>query len=156
MIKIVEGNLLDADTKYIAHQANCLTRRSAHLAKAVFDRFPYADIYSTRRLGEKGEPGTIIIKGNGLDQRYVINMLAQYGPGKPKNPNSRVDGYDARRKYFYLCLRAIQKIEGLSSIAFPWGIGCGAAGGDWKFYNLVIEKFAASVDAEVIIVKLPE
>lgn len=46
MIEIIEGDLLNATEKYICHQTNCLSQGSAAgIARAIFDRFPYADIY---------------------------------------------------------------------------------------------------------------
>lgn len=156
MLSVIDGNLLDADTKYIAHQTNCITRRAAHLAKSVFERFPHADIYSPRKAGQVDTPGTIVIKGDGDKHRYVVNMLGQVYPGKPKFPDSRRDGALVRQRYFFNCLKSISNIEDLQSIAFPWGVGCGAAGGDWNLYHELISKFAEHVKnkAEVRIYKL--
>jgi hypothetical protein len=153
---IFEGNLLDAHTKYIAHQTNCVTNKAAHLAAAVFARYPHADVYSGRVIYD--EPGTIIVKGNGEDERLVINMFGQFYPGKPRYADSAKDGYFVRRKYFFSCLKEVSLIDDLDSIAFPWGIGCGAAGGDWDFYHGLIDKFAEHMKykADVFIYKLPE
>lgn len=140
MLKTIEDDLFTADAKYLVHQVNCISKRSAHLAKAVFSRYPYADIYSNR--DGPSIPGTIIVCGNGLDQRYVINLLGQYYPGKPKYPDSSKDGFEARKRYFYQGLWQISKIPNLESIALPFGIGCGAAGGNWEEYLNIITKFA--------------
>ena len=157
-IQLVTGNILDVNTKYIAHQTNCVTKKSSNLAAAVFKRFPFADIYSIRTDNQIDTPGTIIVKGNGLDQRFVINMLGQFYPGAPKYPDSKKDGFEVRKQYFFQCLKSILLIEDLQSIAFPYRVGCGVAGGDWDFYYELLEKFAAKVAgrAEVLVVKLPE
>ena len=141
---IVSGNLFDSQTKNIAHQTNCVTNRSAHLAASMFARYPYADVYTGRKI--PNVPGTIVVCGNGNDQRFVINMMAQFYPGKPRFPNSSKDGYDVRCKYFYSCLKEIATIPYLESIAFPWGIGCGAAGGNWEYYHGLIDRFAKYID----------
>ena len=62
-----------------------------------------------------------------------------------------------REGYFKRCLGLIgDKIEGLESIAFPWQIGCGLAGGEWKVYEGMIKEFAESYpDVSVVIYKLP-
>lgn len=153
---IVEGNLLSAHTKYIAHQTNCVTNKAAHLSADVFERFPYANIYADREIYD--EPGNVIVRGNGEDQRYVANLLAQFYPGKPRYPDSKKDGYRARQFYFFSCLKDITLIRDLDSIAFPWGIGCGAAGGDWNFYHALIDKFAEHIKfkGDTFIYKLPE
>jgi O-acetyl-ADP-ribose deacetylase (regulator of RNase III) len=144
MIEIITGSIFNAKEKYIAHQCNCVTNRAAHLAKDMFAQFPHADIYSGRTSPDK--PGDIIIKGNGDDQRYVIAMLGQYYPGFSKYPTSKLDGIEARENYFYRALLRIAKITDLESIAFPWKIGCGAAGGDWKRHLGNLENFAKYVE----------
>ena len=155
MIEIISGNIFDSKEKYLCHQINCITKRAAHLSKVVFSKYPYADIYSGRTTPDK--PGTIVISGNGNDQRYIINMLGQYYPGSPKYPDSTLDGSEARQKYFYKCLLKIAQIPDLESIVFPWRIACGAAGGDWKHYIGVLNNFAKFVktkDVKVVIYKL--
>lgn len=151
--EIITGNLLNSDAKYIAHQANCLSSNAAHLAAAVFSKFPYADIYSERTIPDK--PGEIKICGNGKDQRYIINLFGQYYPGRPKYPDSSKDGHKAREKYFKSCLEKISQVENLESIAFPFGIGCGAAGGNWENYKDMIDNFADQLpDVRILIIKL--
>lgn len=156
MLEIISGNIFDSKEKYIAHQTNCITKRSAHLAKTVFEHYPYADIYSART--EPDTPGSIIIKGNGQDQRFVIAILGQYYPGKPKFPDSTLDGTKAREKYFHKALIEISKISNLESIAFPDHIACGAAGGNWDYYFGTIKNFAKYVfekqQTKVVIYKL--
>lgn len=156
MLEIINGNILDSRHKYIAHQTNCITQRSAHLAKSIFDKYPFADIYSERAKGIRDEPGTIVIRGNGKNKRFVINMLAQVYPGRVKFPNSTLDGFKAREIYFNRCLQHIAKIDNLDSVAFPYGIGCGAAGGNWNKYFKMLEEFADQVSevARVSIYKL--
>ncbi len=153
MIEIVTGDIFDATEKYLCHQTNCVTQRAAHLSKDVFARYPYADIYTGRT--EPNKPGTIEIRGNGQDQRYVINLLGQYYPGKPKYPYSTLDGVHIRQKYFYRCLLRIAQLPNLESVAFPWRIGCGAAGGVWEVFLGNITNFANHVEktqgAKVII-----
>lgn len=139
-LKVIEGNLLDSPEQYIAHQCNCLTQRSAGTAKRIFDKFPYANIYKDRT-----EPDTmeeIIISGNGDDERYVINMLAQYYPGVTKYPQSDRDGIETRKRAFKTCLHKISQIANLQSIAFPYKIGCNLAGGKWEVYRKMIKTFA--------------
>jgi len=148
--KIVEGDLFECAETFLCHQCNCVTNRSAHLAKAVFARFPYADIYTPRKTPDN--PGTIIISGDGATQRFVINMLGQYYPGRCKYPNSKKDGYPARQGYFQSCLKQMEKLTG--SFAFPWRIGCGAAGGYWDDYLEDLKEFEANIEGDVVIYKL--
>jgi len=154
MYSLVTGNLLSHNAQYIAHQCNCVTNRSAHLSRAVFSAFPYADVYSLRT--QPDELGTIKIKGNGEDQRWVINMFGQYFPGVCKYPNGSKDNPNLRKQSFQKCLDKISEIKDLESIAFPYGIGCGAAGGNWEEYEKMISDFAKkNFLTDVYIVRLP-
>ncbi len=142
-LKIIDGNLFDATEQYLCHQCNCITTKAAHLAAAMFARFPEADVYSPRQSSPtRGtpsideQPGMIAIRGR------VIALFGQYYPSFPRYPDSKRDGYAAREGYFKQCLQRITGIPGLKSIAFPFQIGCGAAGGDWAKYRHMIREFA--------------
>lgn len=155
-IKLVRGNLLDAKEQFICHQCNCVTRWAAHLAKDVFQRFPHADVYSPRiPLGYRDQPGTIHVSGNGQDQRFVVAMFAQVYPGSSKTGySSDADSIPARAGYFKACLAQMAQAK-MPSVAFPWQIGCGAAGGNWGAYADMIIEFADQSGAEVTIYKMP-
>lgn len=161
MLKVIEGDLFTTDAKYLVHQVNAITSRAKHLAYEVFKRYPYADVYSPRgdyrdESYYKDEPGTILVRGNGDDQRYVIGLLGQVYPGRPRYPDSKLDGFVAREHYFFNALKLVAQIEDLESVAFPFGVGCGAAGGDWKTYFQILQNFAIFVDADVLIYRLKE
>jgi O-acetyl-ADP-ribose deacetylase (regulator of RNase III) len=145
-MKIIEDDLLNSDAQYIAHQCNCLTKKGAGLSYVMFKKFPHADIYSKRT--SKDQPGTIVIRGS-EKERYVINMLAQVCPGKPR-PN---DTKQMRIKWFQQCLEKISEIKDLDSIAFPHNIGCGLAGGDWKVYEKMLNEFASKTKSIVYLYK---
>lgn len=139
-VEIITGDLLNSKEKYIAHQCNCLTQNSAGTASAIFHKFPHSNTYAGRT--EPDKPGQIQIMGNGADERYVVNMFGQYYPGKPKYPNSSLDGQVVREKYFHQCLLRVAKIPDLESIAFPWRIGCNLGGGIWEHYLGTLTNFA--------------
>ena len=81
-----------------------------------------------------------MVRGDGVEQRFVIGM--QFYPGRPRFPDSRKDGYEARKVAFAKCLVKIARLPQLGSVAFPWGVGCGAAGGDWVQYLAILKRFA--------------
>lgn len=139
MVKTIIGDLLEAKEQYIAHQCNCVSKGSAGLAYFLFKQFPYANIYQMRT--SHSIPGTIHIAGDGIDNRYVINMFSQYYPGHYFDYYTN-DNYDIRKHYFYKCLTNIANISNINSIAFPYKIGCGIAGGDWEDYLKMINDFA--------------
>ena len=157
-LQIVEADLFTAEEKYLCHQCNCVSQRAAHLARDVFTRYPWADIYSKRPKNFQPPPelmpGNIVICGNGEDRRFVINLLGQLFPGK-RYPSSQRDGKKAREAAFQRCLQKIAEIPDLDSVAFPFMIGCGAAGGNWVAYRRLIRLFAEKVDARVRVYRKP-
>jgi len=137
MATFVDGNIVDAKEDYICHQCNCISDHALGLASIIFKAFPYADCYSNRK---QDMPGTIDVRGNGQDKRFVIGMYAQKYPGKPMNGDSA----NEREKWFEKCLEQISLMEHESktpSFAFPYRIGCGMAGGDWDNYLTMLDKF---------------
>lgn len=141
MIPTINQSLLEANTKYIAHQCNCVTQNSAGIAKSIFDKFPWANEYRRRAFPSK--LATIDIFGNEfLNMRNVINMYVQYHPGKP---NKTFDSYENRLNCLKKCLNLISKIPDLESIGFPFGMGCRLAGGNITDYTEILEKFAEHV-----------
>ena len=157
---LIQGSILDSDAKYIVHQCNALDNEFGGLALCMFDKFPHADICSSRPSGMK-EPiegqglGDIVIKGDGVDSRFIINLIGQmHGGGNFYNPEVIKERADAFKKG----LDEIKKIPNLESIAFPWKIGCGIAGGEWfgkGGYEDMINDFAGKVDAEVFVHIIP-
>ena len=162
-MKTVTGNILDAEDDLICHQTNCVTTGdAAGLAAALFEKFPYSDIYKNRlaphpmfreAVGATGpavlvQPGTIVVCGDGIMERRVVAMNAQMYPGGPKPPK---DGTENRLFFFQHCLDEIAKIPHVDSIAFPWQIGCGLAKGDWEKYSALLHEFSGLIDAEVTV-----
>lgn len=147
----LDGDLLNFPSKYIAHQCNCKSTNVSGLAKSIFEEFPWADITKFGPDVKKFE--SIDIRGNGQDERYVINMFSQIYPGKITE-KSTSESDSSRKKAFLLCLKKILTIDDIESIAFPYRIGCGLAGGDWDFYRKSIYTFSKERDnLEVFIVR---
>lgn len=152
MIEIINKSILEINTKYIAHQTNCTSKYAKGLAKSIFDVFPYANSYAGRTFSDL--PGNIQIFGSNND-RLIINMMGQIFPGKPTF--SGPDSLKNRQIYFHKCLIKIAKIKDLDSISFPFGIGCGLAGGEWDYYyNTIVnfKKFVEKNQVKVVFCKI--
>lgn len=147
MIKVITGDLLEAKEKYIVHQTNCVTTQGGGLAKFLFKKFPYADIYTTRTKEDcdlatlRDKPGSITVSGNGQDERFIIHLMGQLYPGGFWDDMPE-DSEEMRHKFFHRGLNNIARIPNLDSIAFPFKIGCGIAGGDWDWYLGELNNFA--------------
>jgi len=143
MIIEQKGDITKCDAQYIAHQCNCLSRGSAGgVAHTIFSKFPWSDCYRDRQ--EDSVMGELDVRGNGNDERFVINMFSQHCPGGIRFEDSKTDGRDAREDAFKSCLMKIRDMEDIESIAFPARIGCAIAGGDWVQYHWFISRLDAS------------
>jgi O-acetyl-ADP-ribose deacetylase (regulator of RNase III) len=135
MIKIIHNNLLESKKDVIAHQCNTVTKYGKGLSKDIFSKFPYSDDYSrdSTRI-----TGTIRIHGDGKEHRYIANLFAQYYPGKPKYYETA----EKRIAWMASCLKALGDFmnkNNLKTLAIPYGMGCGLAGGDWKQYRKLFD-----------------
>ena len=118
--------------------------------QAIFERFPYSNVYKQRN-GKRDKPGTIKVCGNGSSERYVIALFGQYGWGKP---DKKDDSPEKRLQFFKSGLAKIGEIKNLESVAFPYLVGCGSAGGKWEDYLKEIEMFADIFQVPVTLYKL--
>ena len=152
LVPIMEGDLLESCAAYIVHQTNCKTKKSLGLSRAMFKKFPYSNVYDGS--ADPRVPGTIVIRGGSGGERGVVNLFGQCKPGKPTGAELRA----TREGWFESGLNALVEINSstpLGSVAFPYEIGCGLAGGTWANYERMINEFARQVDdVEVTIVRL--
>jgi len=135
MLRVCEGNLLDASEDYIVQQCNCVSTKPHGLSRYIADRYPHGDVYAFI-APETRIPGTIATRGK-IGERPIICAFAQFGVGKPgtyQNADFRLgqDSYDMRRDWFRSCLDHIFAEHNPRSVAFPYKIGCGLAGGHWE------------------------
>jgi O-acetyl-ADP-ribose deacetylase (regulator of RNase III) len=133
------GNVLDATEDAILHQCNCVTKVGMGLSHDLFTKYPFADIYARRQI--PNAPGTIDVRQQ--NGKMIINLFGQYYPGQ-----SRYDGDLAKDRINMFC-QALRQIElmlidtnRIKSLALPYGIGCGLAGGSWSTYHELLKLFA--------------
>ena len=163
--RLVTGDLLKSNEEYIVHQTNCRYKPpGVGLAKHIFKKYPHSDVYTCRHPWkpntEYDTPGSITIRGGGgTGLRGVVNLFGQnFQSKKEKNVKTVEESRALRLKWFKMGLDEIRKqLPDLKSIAFPFQIGCGLAGGDWNVYLSEIERFANSFDGrdvDVVVYKL--
>lgn len=150
MIKIVNGNLLDAEEEYICHQCNCCSTFSKGLSYHIFNKFIYANTYQyrTKDPSTRSTPGTIDILGDA--NKKIVNMYSQFYPGPSKYQN---DTSEKRKQWFINCLEEIKKIN-INLIAIPYNIGCGLAGENWEEYFSILENFSKNNNISITLYKL--
>ena len=171
----MDGDLLHLEENIpIVQQCNCLCVRPHGLSSSIANRFPYANLYSTRRAEngrnlavpeDRGIPGTVKIMSSPDDKKDkepdVICLLGQWDYGKAdyfgkmntvRDPQYR-DTMLNREVWFRECLDELGTIDKYDTFAFPFGIGCGLAGGNWSRYEWMIRDFAHRFHKNVLIVK---
>jgi len=171
-VVIVEGDLLKAPEQYIVHQCNCVTINAKGIALSINKKYPWANIYSERKtlvvngtrrnlatVNTRDIPGTIKIQSSPMGSKHVICMFSQYYPGKPNMQTSynknTLDTVHDRSKWFTKCLDKIaEELPDVKTLAFPYKIGCGLAGGDWYLYYRHLRNFSMLYKKKVIIYKL--
>ena len=137
---LYDTDILDVDMQVIVQQCHCQSANkiAKGLAASIAERFPYANFYAARK--KNSTPGTIEMRGGKGVGRFICAFYAQINPG---GPGKEKDTEKSRVAYFAKCLVALGKVKNLREIAFPYGIGCGLARGDWDVYSGMIEDFAS-------------
>ena len=152
MVHYEVGNLLDAPVDYICHQVNCQGKMNSGIAKQIRNRWPQVyDAYCKWYYSFENMLGSIqIVDIDHFDNSpSVINMAAQQFYGYD---GRRYTSYDA----FWSCLGEIRnKVPKGSSIGFPYKIGCGLGGANWKVIEKMIEE-VLGFDYNVYIYMLEE
>lgn len=168
MATIISGDLFESHASIIVHQTNCVTRKAHGLSEEIARRWPNANVYAKRKgvtpntasPSEEGIPGTCVMlrteTTNTTQPWQIAALMGQICPGNGKNDywcqrynkNFSDDMAAARLEYFKAALQDLTnqlmatKCSFEKTIAFPYRIGCGLAGGDWKLYEPCIQAFA--------------
>lgn len=169
-IKYAVGDLLECSAEVIVQQTNCVTVKPHGLSQAIAIKYPYANYYATRqsvtgqnRAIKYETPGTIKCLGPPDSQPgpVVVNLNAQISPGRHDGIwqskygiNPKIDNAAQRLRFFKIALLRFSvsiKQNLWKNIAFPFQIGSGLAGGDWKQYKEALETWASSLESDVLI-----
>lgn len=152
IVKEFVGDILQSNEEIIIHQVNCKGVMGGGIALQIRNKYPevYAD-YHELCLSYNSSPykrssdllGNIqVCKCSG--GRTIINLFAQDGFGRMKCQTD----YEALNK----CLTKVGAEFIGKTIAIPYKMSCGLAGGDWSVVKKMIEDIL--IDCEVHIYKL--
>ena len=147
MVSIKKGNLLSAKEKVIAHQVNCFGVAGG-LAGYVFRKWPtaksdYAQVVGRidKKAGNtKALLGMAQLTGEQKDGHIICNLFGQYEPGPAYNPQRLEQALEQ--------LGNVARIMGWS-VALPYKLSCGIAGGDWDEVKAIIERTLYDVDCVI-------
>lgn len=146
-IQVVSGNILEATENVIVQQVNCMGVMGAGLAKQI--RAKYPSVYKKyKQLCDEHADSRPELLGRVLlcqveDGKYIANVFGQLGYGK----KGVYTQYDMLQKGLEEVLDLAKK-ENLT-IAIPYGIGCGLAGGDWDVVSNQLVHIFAGYGAKV-------
>ena len=164
-LRLQYGDLLaikDADV--ICHQVNCLTVKSHGLSNQISSKYSWGDIYQTRisingrnlaSLHTRGIPGTIkVFRKRNFPS--IVCMLAQWDYGRCDQARKRnippyCDTTENREEWFRQCLDKIGLLD-CQRIVFPFKIGCGHGGGNWRGYFKLLKSFSKKYNKDVKII----
>jgi len=149
LIKIINGNILNCTEDIVCHQVNCMGVMGAGLAKQIKDKYPIVyKIYKTLLDWSKEEYERGLSKNKyplgavqfvKVNDKIIANIFGQLEYGRDKIYTD----YKALEKGLYGILETVtldnSNYKGCS-IAIPYGIGCGLAGGSWDVVYKIIKK----------------
>lgn len=133
------GDLLQATETVIAHQVNCFGAAGG-LAAAVFNKYPDAE-NDYNQICQRMKPekllGMATFTGQQKDGHIICNLFGQYYPGADYRPEE----LESAMGQLAVVARAME-----FSVAIPYKISCGIAGGDWTEVQQIIERTMDGVD----------
>ena len=154
-IEILKGNLLESSELLICHQVNCQGTMGAGLARQIKQKYPIV-FRQYKKLCDKYQAEDLLGNCQPVlvdDYKVVVNLFGQLHYGRDK----RYTDYKALAKSLeqlkYL-LKFVDPYIHHDTIALPYGIGCGLAGGSWDIVLKIITKAFEDWDGYINIYQL--
>ena len=141
-MKVVDGDLFDAEADVIVHQVNCQGRMGSGVAKQVREKYPkvYTEYQAAcSRFENKADLLGQVLYVKIPDGRTVANMFAQLNYGYDGKLYTNYAALDS-------CLRSINKKFAGKKVALPYKIGCDRGGADWGRVSNMINKRLSQCD----------
>jgi O-acetyl-ADP-ribose deacetylase (regulator of RNase III) len=137
MIKVVEGNLLDATEDIIGHQVNCKGVMGSGVAKQLRDKYgglfrEYKAYLNTYGYGKYALGKCLFVSV--VDGKIIANLFGQLDYGY----NGQFTSYTAIKESLGL-LKSFA-VDHKYSVALPYKIGSDRGGADWNEVYGIIDK----------------
>lgn len=145
MVKIKQGDLLEAKEDIICHQVNIQGIMGGGIARQLADK--YAGLEETyAEYCHKNKNRYINLCGNVFYYQATDKIIA--------NMFSQQENFDTDYLNMKVALKDIEKFakQNELSVCMPYGIGCGIANGDWNTVLSIIDE--AFRDYKVTLYKL--
>ena len=148
MIKIINGNLLNATEQVIGHQVNCMGYMGAGVALQLRNKHP--DMYNTYKL--RCISDNLCLGNTHLYQidngQYIANIFGQHKIGRGRQTN-----YGSLGLAIHDLKKQMNEKE-LTSLALPYMMGCGLGGGSWDIVYGIIENCFENSEIDVALYKI--
>lgn len=134
MIKIIEGNILEAIEDIVAHQTNCMGVMGSGLAKQIKDKYykvfeEYQKYCHNNKFTALGNCQII----NVSKDKYVANLFGQYKYDREKQHTD----YEALEEALF-SLKVTCKDHN-KTVTLPYNLSCKLTDGDWNIVYDIIE-----------------
>lgn len=149
MVKIVDGDVLQAPEKYIIHQVNCKGVMGAGVARQIKDKYPEVFmVYKTLTNRNKYDSSKLLGKAllaKADDGKCFWNVFGEDNYGN----RGLYTKYEDLEKGLRGALRGSR-----GDVAIPYKIGCGYGGGDWNIVYSMIENLSKDFDHDITLYRL--
>ena len=145
MIQYYNGSIFDSKADILCHQVNCQGAFGYGIAGQVKKLFPEVEKLLGRVSAQPVEK----------DGRWFLigNLYGQDDYGRKKQVYTDYDALERAMGEIRSFLEARDKNE---TVAFPYKIGCGSAGGDWSIVEDIIKRTFEGYSGEVQIWRYEE
>lgn len=149
-VQIIRGDLLEADADIICHQVSCQGVMGAGVAKQIADKWPnvkkeYVKFCNSKKLKQNLLGEVQLVTANGGFQQegdpLILNIFGQFYYGH----DDVYTDYSALTKAF----RKMNQLYKGKTLAFPYGFGCGLAGGDWQDVEPMLVRLLPDCDVKI-------
>lgn len=149
-IPVINGDVTTATTDVIAHCVNCQFVMGSGVAKALKEKWPeiynnYINLGKTIAYNNSAEWLGYCQLVKLSNNNYCANLFGQNYFGRD---GRQYISYDALKKSL-LNLRNDMEANNLQSVAFPYKIGAGLAGGDWQIISDIIAEVFENTNINV-------
>lgn len=148
MITEHNGDIFNSTVQVIVHQCNAQGIMGSGIAVQVKNKYPHVyELYRKAILGEYLQLGQCqLINSHEEKTRYICNLVGQGLFGYDGN---RYTNYEA----FYTGLTMLaekMRMFNLTSVAFPYNIGCCRGGASWNvIYAMIKDVFGEEFEVEI-------
>ena len=155
MIEFREGDVTKSGADIICHQTNCRGVMGSGLARQIKMENPemfHRYVAHCKQVGDRLLGTALILPMDqdlykkSSDMRYIANCFGQAGYGRDKvyTQYKALESALAR-------VAAFARSYNKRSIAIPYNIGCGLAGGKWDIVESIIRHVLGGPDFDVTI-----